>query len=552
MSKIKIVALGGLNESGKNMYVIHIDNDIFVMDAGLRYAEDVQLGIDYVIPDFSYLKANIKKIKGIFLTNGHENNMGAITDIIKELPKIPVYGTKFTLNMVRLECLEQRIKNPNLNELTAFKKVSFGKSSIFPVSMTYSVPDTVGYVINTPDGAVVYTGNYAFDFNANYPFKSDIGKLAYIGKQGVLCLLGESLYADRIGHTSPYHRIGESVYELLVKNSGRLIFNINAVQVFRIQEIVNEVLKTNRKIVFMGKKLQTIIHDAIKDKYLKIDKKRIGDLSNIDDPNVVLIVANDFERPFANINRIVSGYDKYIKLLETDTIVFTEPTDDSAEKIAANLGNEIARMGANVVPFREIRALHASKEDILLMFNLMNPKYYIPVAGDYRFQVMNADIIADTGFNPKNILLKQNGDTVKFLDGKLINKPEKIKTGEIFIDGTTTDDIGGMVLKDREMLSENGIILVSATIDKKTKEIVSGPDIATRGFIYVRDNIDIIKEAISISKDIIESNISNNYVDYNKIKVGVREALGKYFYEQTEGRPMVLTVITEANLDQKN
>ena len=550
MSKIKIVALGGLNEGGKNMYVIHIDNDIFIMDAGLKYAEDMQLGIDYVIPDFNYLKKNIKKVKGIFLTNGHEFNMGAIVDIIKELPKVPVYGTKFTLNMVKLECLENNIKSANLIEISAYKKINFGKVSIFPVSLTYSVPDTVGYVINTPDGAIVYTGNYTFDFGAEYPFKADIGKLAYIGKQGVLCLLGESAYADRIGHTSPNHRIGEAIYELLVKNSGRLIFNVNAVQVFRVQEIINEVMKTNRKIVFMGKKLQTIINDAIKDKYLKIDKKKIGDLSNIDDPNVVLIIANDFERPFASVNRIVAGYDKYINLLETDTVVFTEPADDASERIATNLANEIARFGANIVPFREIPALHASSEDILLMFNLMNPKYYMPVAGDYRFQVMNADIISKTGFNKDNIILKLNGDVATIIDGKLLKKPETVKTGEIFIDGKTTEDIGGMVLKDREMLSSNGIILVSATLNRRTKEIISGPDIATRGFIYVKDNIDIIKESINISKDIIENNTSTNYVDYNKIKVTIREALGKYFYEQTEGRPMILTVITEVDVEK--
>ena len=265
MSKIKIFALGGLNENGKNMYVINVDGDIFVFDAGLKYDNDLNLGIDYIIPDFSYLVDNRKKIKGIFLTHGHEGNMGAVPDILEVIPEVPIYGTKLTLEIVKNDLEKEMIDRANLIEIKPHVKLDFNKNSVFPISVTHSIPDCVCYVLYTIDGAIVYTGDYVFDSTMMGAYKTDIGKLAYVGKQGVLCLLNESFYADKPGHTSPQNRVSDFIKEILNKSQDRIIATIFPAHYYRIQEIFNEVMNTNRRVVIMGKTLQNQINSAIKE-----------------------------------------------------------------------------------------------------------------------------------------------------------------------------------------------------------------------------------------------------------------------------------------------
>ena len=285
MSKIKIFALGGLNENGKNMYVINVDGDIFVFDAGLKYDNDLNLGIDYIIPDFSYLVDNRKKIKGIFLTHGHEGNMGAVPDILEVIPEVPIYGTKLTLEIVKNDLEKEMIDRANLIEIKPHVKLDFNKNSVFPISVTHSIPDCVCYVLYTIDGAIVYTGDYVFDSTMMGAYKTDIGKLAYVGKQGVLCLLNESFYADKPGHTSPQNRVSDFIKEILNKSQDRIIATIFPAHYYRIQEIFNEVMNTNRRVVIMGKTLQNQINSAIKEGYLSIDKDKIGSLSDLESKN---------------------------------------------------------------------------------------------------------------------------------------------------------------------------------------------------------------------------------------------------------------------------
>lgn len=549
MSKIKIFSLGGLNENGKNMYVVEVDDDIFIFDAGLKYVNERMLGIDYIIPNFDYLVENYKRVKGIFLTHGHEANMGAVPDILLKLPDINVYATKFTMEILKTELDHEGIKAKNLKEIRPHSKIEFGNLSIFPISVTHSIPDAVGYVLYTEDGAIVYTGDFTFDSTMMGPYKTDIGKLAYVGKQGVLCLMSESFYAEKPGHTSPHHRVSDFIKEVLNKNENRIIATIFPAHIYRIQEIFDEVSKTHRKIVIMSKALQEIINKAINLKYLTINPDKIGDLSNLNDKDVVVLISDEKEKPFANLERILKGFDKYIKLKETDTIFLTEPAYEGIEKRMALIMDEIAMKNINVVSLSSKKHLlyHASREDLMLMINLMNPKYYFPVKGEYRHQYMNADIANTLGIPRENILLKQNGDVVTFVNGKLVETFERVEVDEILIDGKSQDDIGELVLKDREMLAENGIVIVSATLSKASKEILAGPEILTRGFIYVKDNQDILKESQVICERIIKNNVDleNKKVDYNAIKNEIREHLGKYFYNETECKPMIITVIQE-------
>ena len=549
MSKIKIFALGGLNENGKNMYVIEVDKDIFVFDAGLKYDNDLNLGIDYIIPNFDYLINNKKKVKGIFLTHGHEGNMGAIPDILEKLPDIPVYGTKLTLEIVSNDMDKKLLETVKLIEIKPHTKLEFGKNSIFPISVTHSIPDALCYVLYTPDGAIVYTGDFNFDSTMMGHYKTDIGKLAYVGKQGVLCLLCESFYADKPGHTSPQNRVADFIKEVLNKSKDRIIATIFPAHFYRIQEIFNEVEKTHRRIVIMGKPLQELINKAIEDGYLSITKDKIGSLSDLEDSNSVVLISDEREQPFANLERIIKGFDKYVTIKETDTIFITEPSYPGIEKRLAMIMDEIAMLGADAVSLSSKKHLfhHASREDLMLMINLMNPKYYMPVKGEYRNQYANAEIAEELGIPKENIILKLNGDVLELVDGKNTETFEKVETGEILIDGNNSGDIGDLVLKDREMLGESGIVIISCTLDKTTKQILAGPEILTRGFIYVKESQDLLEETKKIAREAISSCIeeTEKKVDYVRIKNEVRDTLGKFFYQETEAKPMIITVVQE-------
>ena len=549
MSKIKIFSLGGLNETGKNMYVVDVDSNIFVFDAGLKYATDKMLGVDYILPDYSYIRNHKENVKGIFLTHGHESNMGAMADILYEMPDLPVYATKFTMEILKDDLQESNVVATNLKEIRPHSKLTFGDLVVFPISVTHSIPDSVCYVLYTEDGAIVYTGDFVFDSTVPNCYKTDIGKLAYVGKQGVLCLLSESIYAEKQGHTSPNNRVTQFIKEVFLKSNDRVICTIMSAHIYRVQEILQEATKTKRKVVIMGKGLQNLINRSIDEGYITFDKSRIGDLSNINDKDVVILISDEKEKPFMNLERILRGFDKYIKLKDTDTIFLTEPPYEGIEKRTALIMDEIAMKDVNAISLDAKKHLlhHSSREDLMLMINLMNPKYYFPVKGEYRHQVKNAEIAERLGMPKESIILKQNGDVATFVNGELTDDLEHIQVDEILIDGKSQGDIGDLVLKDREMLGESGIVIVSCTLDKLTKKILAGPEILTRGFVYVKESAELIKETEDICLDVIETDVlvDNKKVDYTKIKNDIRDRLGKYFYKETECKPMIITVIQE-------
>ena len=547
MSKINIFSLGGLNENGKNMYVVCVDDDILVLEAGLQYADEQTLGIDYMIPNIDYLKQNKERIRGIFLTHGHDENVGAITDIIDYLPNIPIYASPFTYNIVKQELLEYDKSISSLVKIEANKPVDVGNLKVYPVSLSHSIPDNFGYAIYTPDGIIFYASDFVFDSTMRGAYKTDLGKLAYIGKQGVLCLMSESLYANKEGYTAPNHRIQSLIRETLVKSNGRIIFNVLNSHLYRIQELFNEVEKTDRKIVVMGKRLQNIIDNAIKEDYLHIDSKYIGDLSNINDENVVILNSNERYKPYYNILKIVDGYDKYVTLTSSDTVFLATPVYEGREKTFYKLLDKIAKIGCEAVVLspKKYLSYHASKEDLMMMIELMNPKYYFPIKGEYSEQVANGDLACMVGVDKDNIILEENGSVATIVDGKLMDEFKEVRVGNISIDGDSSNDIGELVLKDRELLSNNGIVIVSATIDKKSKQIIAGPEILTRGFIYVKDSVQLIDDMKNICSSIILDNTHNGYVDYTKIKNTIRDELSKFLFEQAGNKPMIINVIQE-------
>lgn len=543
MSKIKIMGLGGLSETGKNTYVVEVDNAIFILDCGLKFATENLYGIDYIIPDFEYLVKNKKKIKGLFLTHGHYENMGATNDLVRMIPNLKVYCTKFTKYILESDGL-----NPNnIIEIEPHKKMNFRDVSIFPISVSHSTPDAVMYVINTRDGAICYTGDFIIDPLMRGAYDMDLGKIAYVGKKGVLALLQESSFSEKSGHTSPNHRLVGVFREAISHTKNRLMFLVLPTHLYTIQEIFDAAKNTHRKMVVMGKQLQNLIDMAVKEKYLEIQEGLLGDLSNIDDKDAIILMADSKQNPYACISKVLSGYDKFIHLKETDTIVFAEPRYDENEKLLVKIENDLAMHGCEIVSIPKGKTIlhHASKEDLMLMIKLLNPKYYMPVKGEYRYMVNNADLASSLGIPDSNILLKQNGDIIEIDNGVLQDNFKNIKINDVLIDGKSNDDVGDLVIKDRQMLSENGIVLISATISRKTREILVGPEVTTRGFIYIKDSKDMINEIKNISLEVITRNITDKYVEYTKIKTEIREELGKYLYNETECKPMIIAVIQE-------
>ena len=543
LSKIKIFGLGGLSESGKNSYVVEVDNDIFIFDAGIKFASGNLLGIDYIVPDFSYLVKNRKRIKGLFITHGHKENMGAVKDLIEDLPELKIYATKYT----RFELIEDGVKEENIVLIKPHKKIPFGENSIFPIAVSHSAPDAVMFVVNTKDGAIAYTGDFIIDPSMSGAYDMDLGKIAYVGKQGVLCLLSESSFAEKDGHTSPKHRLVDFYSNVINHHDKRILFSVLPDHLYTIAEIFEAAANSHRKIVIMGKRLQNVVNFSKKEGYLEFNPEILGDLSNVNDVNAILLIMDDKTTPYANISKILNGYDKYVTLKNTDTIVFAEPRYDSTEKILVRLQNDLAMFGCDIETIPKDKEIlhHASREDLMIMIKLLNPKFYMPVKGEYRYMVNNADIASTLKIPDSNILLKQNGDVVTFEDGKLIDNFARVKVDDVLIDGSSNDDVGDLVIKDREMLSENGIVLISATIDKRDKVLIVGPEVTTRGFIYVKDSQDMIKEIKHICEEIINSNITPKYVDFNQIKVEIREKLGDYLYQETECKPMIIAVVQE-------
>ena len=544
MSKIKIFGLGGLDENGKNTYIIEVDDDLFVFDCGLKYVSGNLLGIDYVIPDFEYLVNNKDRIKGVFLTHGHYENIGSIPDLLENIPDVPVYATKFTKYIL----VEDGVDESKITEIVPHKKISFDNDiSVFPISVSHSAPDSVMYVLNTRDGAICYTGDFLIDPSMAGCYDMDLGKIAYVGKQGVLALLSESVFSERIGHTSPNHHMVSFFKNCLKKDNKRVIFLVLPTHLFTIEGIFNAARNTHRKVVVMGKRLQNIVNFGIENGYLNIEEGILGDLSNIDDPDSILLICDDRANQYASINKIIGGYDKYIRLRKTDTVVFAEPRYDSTEKTIVKTENDLAMFGCNSISVPKDKTIlhHASSEDLMLMMKLTNPKYFIPVKGEYRYMVGAANLASKLNIPKENILLKQNGDVITFEDGNLVDNFEHIKVNDVLIDGKSSDDVGELVIKDREMLSENGIVLISATVAKEAKVLLVGPEIATRGFIYIKDSTEMLEEIKNICEGIIERNITPTYVDYNKIKNEIREELSRYLYNETGCKPMIIAVIQE-------
>lgn len=550
--RLLIFALGGLGEIGKNMYVIQYRDDIVVIDAGLKFPEDEMLGIDLVIPDVNYLVENKEKVKGILLTHGHEDHIGGLSYILKEL-NVPVYGTKLTLGLVESKLKEAHILSDS--KLILVNGDSELKLGVFQVSFfrtNHSIPDSVGVAIETPEGVVVHTGDFKFDLTPVNNQMADIHKMAEIGRKGVLALLSDSTNAEREGYTGSERSVGESIKEVFRRAKQRIIVSTFASNIHRVQQVVDAAEVYKRKVAIVGRSMVNVVNIGMDLGYLHVPEGMIIDVEEINQlpaEKVVVISTGSQGEPMSALTRMARSTHRQLDILPGDTVIIAATPIPGNEKYVARTVDQLFRLGADVIygpgSISGVHVSgHGSREELKLMLNIMRPKFFIPIHGEYRMLRLHSDLAESMGIPHENIFLLDNGDTVEINKGKARYGP-KIPVGNVLIDGLGVGDVGNIVLRDRKLLSQDGILVVVVTISKQKGAILSGPDIISRGFVYVRESEELLDEANRLVTQTLTKLMQDNVNEWSSLKTSVRDVLGRYLYEQTRRRPMILPIIME-------
>lgn len=547
--RVRVFSLGGVGEIGKNMYVVEVDSDLIVIDAGLMFPDDDMLGIDFVIPDFTYLQENSERVKGIILTHGHEDHIGALPYVLQKL-NVPVYGTKLTLGIVRAKLLESgQEKNTDLRLIDGESQLKIGATTVHFFRTNHSIPDSVGVCIETVQGTIVHTGDFKFDQTPVDGVHSDIGKMAKIGEKGVLCLLSDSTNAERPGMSQSEAVIGQGITETFLQAKGRVVVATFASNVHRVQQVINAAQKTNRKVTVSGRSMVKIVSIAIELGYLHVANDTLIELKDIDkydDNEVTILTTGSQGEPMSALSRMAKGGHKQIQIKPTDTIIISATPIPGNEKSVTKIVDLLYRTGAEVIfGQKNVHTTgHGCQEELKLMINLMNPQYFIPIHGEIRMQHVHSDLAKTCGVNEENIFLVDKGDVVEFThgEGKLNGK---VSSGNILIDGIGIGDVGNIVLRDRRLLSKDGILVVVVTLNKASNGIVSGPDIISRGFVYVRESEQLLVEANQLVTDTLTKCMVENVNEWSSLKSSVRDVLSRFLFEKTRRRPMILPIIME-------
>lgn len=549
MATIKIVALGGQAENGKNLYMIEVDEQIFVIDAGLKYPEETMLGIDKIIPNFDYLIENKKRVRGIFLTHAHEDHIGALPNLLAIHP-FPIYGTKLTLaivdDLLRQEKVRYSGRKQTINSQSVLKFKDVGLRFF---KTTHSIPDSVGIAINTMDGAVVFTSDFVFDQSAGPRYMTDLAALGEIGQNGVLALMQISRGVETPGYAANEQSFRKELTDIFDACKSRIIISAYATDIRRIQEIIDTAVEFGRKIFIAGVRAQRLIDISLKLGYLDmptgtlIAAKDLGKYRN----ELAVIVAGNSGLPFNLLQRMSTQADKMIQIDENDLVVLATQPVPGTEVVAAQAGDAIFKTGAKVISIdrKSLANSIAAQEDLKMMMNFMRPKYLYPTSGDYRHLVEHADLAAQVGIPYERAIIRDNGDFAVFQDSELIETNDYAVAEDVLIDGTISGDVGSVVLRDREQLSQDGVILVMVTVSKSKKKVVSGPEIVTRGFIYIKESQDLMDAMYELVNARLSDCISEHGIEWSLLKQTIREGLGKYVFKQTKRRPMIIPVIME-------
>ncbi|ADM69782.1 ribonuclease J [Paenibacillus sp. SEL3] len=550
--KLMIFALGGVGEIGKNMYVVQYGNDIVVVDSGLKFPEEDMLGIDIVIPDISYLTENRDKVRGIVLTHGHEDHIGGLPYVLKHL-NVPVYGTKLTLGLV-----ENKLKEANLlgetkriliNADSEIKLGSTLKATFFRTN--HSIPDSVGVCIDTPEGAVVHTGDFKFDHTPVNGQYADLQRMAEIGTRGVLALLSDSTNAEKPGFTPSEKSVGIVLEDIFRKSRQRVVVATFASNVHRIQQVINAAEATGRKVTVIGRSMVNVVGIASDLGYLEIpdgmliEPEEVGKMSA---DRVVILCTGSQGEPMSALTRMARSTHRKVDILPGDSVIIAATPVPGNEKYVGRTIDELFRLGANVYYSAANPGIHVSghgsQEELKLMLNLMKPKFFLPIHGEFRMQRRHALLAEGVGIEPENIFITDIGEVIEIQNGGA-RRAGKVTAGNVLIDGLGVGDVGNIVLRDRKLLSQDGILVVVVTLSKQDGTIKSGPDIISRGFVYVRESEGLLDEANRIVSSTLHKLMSENVNEWASLKTNVKDALGRFLYEQTRRRPMILPIIME-------
>ena len=547
-SKLKIIPLGGLEKIGMNITAFEYEDSIIVVDCGLSFPEDDMLGIDLVIPDISYLKNNVDKVKGFVITHGHEDHIGALPYVLKEI-NLPIYTTKLTMGIIEKKLTEHNLLRSTRRKVVRHgQSINLGKFRIEFIKTNHSIQDASALAIYSPAGIVVHTGDFKVDYTPVFGDAIDLQRFAEIGKKGVLALMSDSTNAERPGFTQSERTVGATFDRLFAEHSNtRIIVATFASNVDRVQQIINTSYKYGRKVVVEGRSMVNIISVASELGYLNVPENTLietDQLKNYPREKTTIITTGSQGESMAALSRMAADIHKKISIMPGDTIILSSNPIPGNEKAVSNIINELSEKGANVI-FQDTHVSgHACQEELKLIYSLVKPKYAIPVHGEYRHLKANAGIAKSLGIPKDNIFILKSGDVLA-LDDESAEVVDKVHTGEILVDGLGVGDVGNIVLRDRQHLAEDGILIVVLTLEKRTNQLLAGPDIVSRGFVYVRESESLMEEARKVVTEAVEKCLMSRHADWSKIKLVIRDTMNDFIWKRTKRKPMILPIIMD-------
>ncbi|MGM0920403.1 MAG: ribonuclease J [Bacillota bacterium] len=550
--KLSIFALGGLNEIGKNMYALQYDNEIVVIDCGSKFPDESLLGIDLIIPDIAYLKEHKDKIKGLVVTHGHEDHIGGIPYLLKQL-NIPIYATRLTLGLIEIKLKEHNLlADTQLIRIDSETKIEFEFLKLSFFKTNHSIPDCLGVVFNTPEGTVVHTGDFKFDLTPVNNQHTDIHKMAKIGSEGVLLLLSESTNAERPGFTPSEQIVGEHIEDAFIKAHRKIFISTFASNVNRVQQIVNAAKLTNRKLALLGRSMVNVVSVAIDQGYLQIPDGMLieaHEINQLPPERVAILCTGSQGEPMAALARLSNSSYRNVEVLPEDTVIFSASPIPGNERNVSRIIDNLFNLGATVIYGSGSStgmhvSGHAYQEELKLMLTLMKPKYFIPIHGEYRMLHHHCLLAESVGVAAENMFVMKNGDIVDISNQAAV-QTRSIQAGNVYVDGLGIGDIGNIVLRDRKQLSEDGMLVIVITLSKTEAKIISGPDVISRGFVYARDSEALLQEVNQLTKTTVNSLLTKKNHQWNAIKKEIKEKLGHFLFVQTKRRPMILPIIIE-------
>ncbi|MDL2431874.1 ribonuclease J [Streptococcus sp. SC1] len=550
-STIKLITLGGVRENGKNLYVAEVDDSIFVLDAGLKYPENEQLGVDVVIPNMDYLFENKDRIAGVFLTHGHADAIGALPYLLAEA-KVPVFGSELTIELAKLFVKNNdAVKKFNdFHVIDENTEIEFGETVVSFFRTTHSIPESLGVVVKTREGNIVYTGDFKFDQSASESYATDFGRLAEIGREGVLALLSDSANADSTVQVASESEVGREITDTISDWDGRVIVAAVASNLSRIQQVFEAAAETGRRVVLTGFDIENIVRTAIRLKKLSLADERLlikpKEMSKFEDHELIILETGRMGEPINGLRKMSIGRHRYVEIKDGDLVYIVTTPSIAKEAVVARVENMIYQAGGVVkLITQNLRVSgHANARDLQLMLNLLQPKYLFPIQGEYRGLDAHAKAAMEVGILPENILIPKRGSIMAYENGDFV-PAGAVSAGDVMIDGNAIGDVGNIVLRDRKVLSEDGIFIVALTVNRKEKKIISKAKVHTRGFVYVKKSRDILRESTDLINKTVEDYLAQESFDWGELKGAVRDSLAKFLFEQTKRRPAILPVVME-------